>query len=564
MEAVIKTIKDVVKELFGVDADVQLTRPESQFGDFATNIAMKLAKDQGTNPREIAEKIVENLKKSGGFSEVSVAGPGFINMRVATNKLYQDLNSIWSDKFGENNDGTGKTVIVEYPSQNMAKPYSVGHLRSGNQGWAAKRLMEVTGWNVITDNHLGDFGAPFGVWVVGFRKFSSGEKLVSDGIYELGRLYIQTKKALKDEEAAGGKELADQVQHWLIKLEQNDPEAVKYNERFTRISLDHIHNVMGRLKISTEFEMPESFFAPIGRKKVSELLADGAAIQNDDGSVIVPLDEYGIDVPFLVQKSNGASLYATTDIGTILYRKEKWNPDRIIHAVGGEQIFYFNQLFAMQKKLGIDIESIHLWFGLIDQINDDGTRSKMSSRAGVVLMEELLDMAESKAREIVAGRDVPEDDIKKIAIGAIKFSDFAADRRTNILFDWDDIFALGGFSGPYIQYAAVRVNKILHDNSKIKAVESEYDFESEKQLILKIVEYPEVVKLSARDLEPHKIATYLYELARDLNRYYELVPVATTDVPDDVKSARLDVLGKISQVFCHGLSILGIEVPSSM
>ncbi len=564
MEKIEEIIKKSVKELFGDVQNISLTRTDPKFGDFATNVAMRLAKAQGASPREIAEKIADNLKKNNEFSEVSVAGPGFINIRISASALNKNLNAIWTKNYGENKDGAGKTVIVEYPSQNMAKPYSVGHLRPGNQGWAARRLMEVTGWKVISDNHLGDFGSPFGVWVVGFLKFSSDKKLAEGGVYELGRLYIQTKQALKDEEAKGERELADQVQEWLIKLEQNDPVATGYGERFKKISLDHIHNVMNRLKISTDFELPESFFAPIGRKEVSRLLADGVAIKNEDGSVIVPLDEFGIDVPFLVQKSNGASLYATTDIGTILYRKERWNPDRIIHAVGGEQIFYFNQLFAMQKKLGIDIESIHLWFGIIDQIYEDGTRSKMSSRSGVVLMEELLDMAESKAREIVVGRDVSEEDIEKIAIGAIKFSDFAADRRTNILFDWDSIFALGGFSGPYIQYAAVRVNKILNSHPDALPTESTYDYESEKQLILQIIEYPEVVKLSARDLEPHKIATYLYDLARELNRYYEVVPVATSEVDDEIRAARLSVLRKISQVFDHGLSILGIEVPSSM
>jgi arginyl-tRNA synthetase len=535
-----------------------------QFGDFATNIAMQLAKPLGKNPREIAEQLSEELRKSANYSEVTIAGPGFINLRISSLNLFKKLQQDWSDKYGENTDGIGKTVIVEYPSPNMAKPYSVGHLRPGNQGWAVKRLMEATGWNVITDNHLGDYGAPFGIWVVGFLNFSSEEKLASDGVYELGRVYIETKKALKDEIVCGETKLADQVQSWLIKLEDNDPEAIEYSKKFGEISLAHIHNVMNRLKISTDYELGELFFAPKGKEAVQDLLDRGIAVRNDDNSVIIPLEEYGFDVPFLIQKSNGAALYATTDLATILYRQEKWHPDRIVHVVGSEQIFYFNQLFAMQKKLGIQTESIHLWFGIIDQMNDDGTRSKMSSRKGVVLMEELLDQAEAKAREVVKDRDVSDDDIEKIALGAIKFSDFAADRRTNILFDWDSIFALGGFSGPYIQYAAVRVNKILKDNPISEIEVGDYDYEPEKSVLLKLLEYPEVVRLSARDLEPHKIATYLYELARELNRYYELTPVATDVVSEQQKRARLGVLKKVSQIFNHGLSLLGIEVPSSM
>jgi arginyl-tRNA synthetase len=375
-------------------------------------------------------------------------------------------------------------------------------------------------------------------------------------------VYIETKKALKDEKEQGGSELADQVQDWLIRLENGDKEALDYSRRFNEVSLAHIHDVMKRLKIETQYELGEAFFAPKGKEAVRKLLEEGVATQNDDGSIIVSLDEYGFDVPLLVQKSNGAALYATTDLATILYREENWHPDRVIYVVAAEQQFYFSQLFAMAKKLGVQTELIHMWFGLIDQLNEDGTREKMSSRKGVVLMEELLDTAEAKAREIVVGRDISDEDIKKIALGAIKFSDFAADRRTNILFDWDNIFALTGFSGPYIQYAAVRVNKIIADNPHGAVDVSSYDYEPEKQIIAKLLEYPDVVRLAARDLEPHKIASYLYELARDLNRYYETTRVS--DVGDIEKAARLELLGKVSQVFTHGLSLLGIEIPSQM
>ena len=564
MDVVIKIIQSAVKELFGIDQTIQLNRPDSQFGDFATNVAMQIAKPLGKNPREVAEQLAEKLRLTGDFTEVTIAGPGFINLRVLAKSLASTLNLQWNSTYGENTDGAGKTVIVEYPSPNMAKPYSVGHLRSGNQGWAVKRLMEATGWNVITDNHLGDYGAPFGVWVVGFLEFSSDDQLAKGGVYELGRVYIKTKKTLKEEAALGESRLADQAQQWLLKLEAGDKEACEYSRRFNEISLAHIHNVMDRLKISTDYELGEAFFAQSGKEAVQDLVEKGFAIQNEDGSVIVKLDEYGFDVPLLVQKSNGAALYATTDLATMIYREERWHPDRIIHSVGGEQVFYFNQLFAMAKKIGIKIDFNHLWFGTIDQINEDGTRSKMSSRSGVVLMEELLDQAEVKAREIVAGRDVSDDDIKKIALGAIKFSDFAADRRTNILFNWDSIFALGGFSGPYIQYAAVRINKILSENEISDKDFIDYDYESEKQLLLKLLEYPDVIKLSTRDLEPHKIASYLYELARELNRYYETTPVTNGDITEIQKQARLSVLQKVSQVFTHGLSLIGIEVPTRM
>ena len=221
------------------------------------------------------------------------------------------------------------------------------------------------------------------------------------------------------------------------------------------------------------------------------------------------LDEYGIKTPMLILKSNGAALYATTDLGTLMYRHDHFHADRVIYAVAAEQKFYFEQLFAMAKKIGLNMELIHMWFGLIDQINEDGTREKMSSRKGVVLLEDLLDEAEKRARQNAKSDDISDDDIKKVAIGAIKFTDFAADRRTGMLFDWRTMFNLTGFSGPYVQYAAVRVNKILHDNPNIGKPDPAYDYEAEKEVILKLLDYPAVVKQAADSLEPHRIATYV-------------------------------------------------------
>ena len=561
MNKVAEIINQTIKEKFNIEVEVSLTRPRSEFGDFATNIAMQLAGKLSKNPRKIADLLLGELSKNEIFETIEVAGPGFLNLRVSAKKLEKLLSHNFSDRFGSNNDGEGKLALIDGPSPNMAKPYSVGHLRPGNQGWAAKKLLEFSGWKVITDNHLGDYGTPFGIWVVGFKMFSNDEKLAERGVYELGDVYIKTKAAIK-EQGEGG-EIEKQAEEWLLKLEKGDNEAIEFSNRFKEISLKHIHDVMARLKISTDYEYGEAFFAPKGKAAVRKLIESGVAVQNEDGSVIVPLEEYGFDVPLLVQKSNGAALYATNDLATILFREEEFAPDKVVYAVGAEQQFYFSQIFAMAKKLGIKTDLYHLWFGVIDQLNEDGTREKMSSRKGVVLMEELLDKAEERAREIVAGRDVSEEDIKKIALGAIKFSDFAADRRTNILFDWENIFALTGFSGPYVQYSAVRVNNILRKEQNFELVDFEnYDFEAEKNVILQLLAFPETVKMAARDLEPHKISKYLYDLAREMNRYYEKTRVS--DVSEIEKSARLTLLKKVSKTFANGLDLLGIEVPEKM
>ena len=561
MNKVAEIINQLIEEKFNIKTEVSLTRPRPEFGDFATNIAMQLAGKLSKNPREIAEELEGELSKNEIFENVEIAGPGFLNLRVSAKELEKILSQEFSDRFGSNNEGEGKLALIDGPSPNMAKPYSVGHLRPGNQGWAAKKLLEFSGWKVITDNHLGDYGTPFGIWVVGFEMFSNEERLAKRGVYELGDVYIKTKAAMK-EQGEGG-EIEKKAEEWLLKLENGDEEALNYSNKFKEISLKHIHDVMARLKISTDYEYGEAFFAPKGKAAVQKLIESGVAVQNEDGSVIVPLEEYGFDVPLLVQKSNGAALYATNDLATILFREEEFAPDKVIYSVGAEQQFYFSQIFAMAKKLGIKTDLYHLWFGVIDQLNEDGTREKMSSRKGVVLMEELLDKAEERAREIVAGRDVSEEDVKKIALGAIKFSDFTADRRTNILFDWENIFALTGFSGPYVQYSAVRVNNILRKEQNFELVDfEEYDFEAEKNIILQLLAFPETVKMAVRDLEPHKISKYLYDLAHEMNRYYEKTRVS--DAPEIEKSARLTLLKKVSKTFENGLDLLGIEIPEKM
>ena len=439
MDNLKEQIKGAINDLYGVDdvvvdfADV----PSDIEGDYSTNVAMRLARQAGKAPRTIAAEIIAKLE--GGDFKFSIAGPGFINVAVSGKALQKQLADVWTDHYGDNESGKGKIALDEYPSTNMAKPYSVGHLRPGTQGWAAKKVLEANGWKGITDNHLGDVGTPFGIWATGFKR--SGIDFDKVTVYDLGNIYIQMKADLKEEEKAGKHELADEAQEWLKKLENKDPEAVKMSKHFNQISINHMHEVMLRLGISTDYEMGEIQFVEGGKKAVKKYVAEGVFKKNEDGSVICQLDEFGIDVPMLMLKSNGTALYATTDLGCMLYRVEHFNPDLIIINTGMEQKFYFEQLFAMAKKIGLTVQNYHLNFGMIDQIGPDGKREKMSSRKGVVLMDELLDDAEKRVCENF-GSDVSDEDIAKIAVGAIMFSDFVADRKTGILYDPDKIFAL--------------------------------------------------------------------------------------------------------------------------
>ena len=560
MDELQEKIKTCVKSLYGLEIAPNISAvPAELAGDYACNVAMQLAGKLGKNPREIATEIVAKMSEELD-AELTVAGPGFINIALSGQYLQKKLAENWTEHYGENQSGRGKVALVEFPSINIAKPYSVGHLRPGTQGWSAKRLLEANGWKVVSDNHLGDVGTPFGIWAVGFERFEKNADDVT--IYDLGKIYIQMKADLKAEAEANKHELADEVQNWLMRLEAGDEEAVQLSERFKSISLKHMHEVMGRLGIATDLEMGESCFVERGKDAVKKYLAAGKFEENDDGSVICRLDEYGIDVPMLMLKSNGTALYATTDLGCLLYREEEIGADLVVYAVGAEQKFYFEQLFAMAKKLGIKLNCYHLWYGTIDQLSPEGKREKMSSRKGVVLLEDMLDDAEKRVSENF-GSELEADDIKKIAVGAIKFSDFVADRKTGILYDPNKIFALTGQSGPFCQYADVRMRRILAKNADFARVDfANYDFEAEKPVLKMLLDYPRLIANVVENFEMHKIAGFCFELAQEMNRYYETAPISRAD--DATRSARLWLVEKADAVLAHALDLLGIEIPTRM
>lgn len=563
MEKLVEKIKQIIKNLYGAtDIEVVLSEvPANIEGDYSTNIAMRLAKIAGKSPREVAGEIIAELIKDLPAYKYTIAGPGFINIEISAKSLYEELAEAWSDNYGYNKSGEGKVAVVEYPSTNMAKPYSVGHLRPGTQGWASKQILEANGWKVITDNHLGDSGTPFGIWAIGFKR--SGKSVDEITIYDLGEIYIEMKRLLKEEAAAGKHEMADEVQDWLLRFEAKDPEAVELAARFKEISLEHTHAVMRRMGISTQYELGESFFVERGKELVQKYLDEGIFERNEDGSVICRLDDMGIDVPMLLLKSNGAALYATTDLACMDYRAKEWKPDLCVYCVGAEQKFYFEQLFALGKKLGMPQRNLHVWFGTIDQVSPEGKREKMSSRKGVVLMEALLDDAEKRVRENFGNSEISDTDIQKVAVGAIKFSDFVADRKTGILYDPDKIFALTGFSGPFCQYADVRLRRIMEKATNLETADyTDYDWGAEKEVLQILLEFPALVEAVSENLEAHRIATYCFKLAQELNRYYEKTPILQAEPAE--RSARLDLVAKADLVMSRALGLLGLEIPEKM
>lgn len=257
------------------DPNVSVKPTDKKFGDYATNLALREAKKRQISPYDYFETVKDKLLSCKLITDVSFLN-GFINFRVDNHALAKSiLEHDYTSKIIEDQK-LHRTAVVEFPSPNMAKPFSVGHLRSANQGWAAKKILEKTGWNVVTDNHIGDYGTPFGIWAEGYELLSNSAKLKKDGIYELGRIYIEMRKLLKEESINGKKELADGVQNWLSRLDAGEQQAIRYHELFYDISIKHIHKIMERLGISTDNEYGESFYVERGQKLVDEYIKRGS------------------------------------------------------------------------------------------------------------------------------------------------------------------------------------------------------------------------------------------------------------------------------------------------
>lgn len=367
-------VDSVAKELGVESTDLVIEKANPKFGADLAMPFFALASKLGKSPQEIAEQVASALSHDS-FEKTEVVS-GYLNIWLKAESVASGLAGDLSEteEYGDRDEGEGKTVIVDYIGLNLSKPFSVGHLRPTVQGAALINLYRALGYNVIGDSHLGDWGTPFGMWVVGFEKWGSDEALEKDGAYELGRLYTKFRS-----EAENDEELIDEAKAWLKKLEAGDEQAIAYKERFTKISLDHMNTVLARLRVEPDENLAESFYVTEAKKLVDELVDSGTAIRQEDGSVIVQLDDYDIGTPVLLQKSDGSLLYATTDTQTIKHRNETWNPVKIIYSVGGEQQFYFKQIFALADKLGFEMELVHPWFGTVDELDDSGKRGKMSS-----------------------------------------------------------------------------------------------------------------------------------------------------------------------------------------
>lgn len=554
---------EAMQSVFGLeDADAHLgVAPTNNdtFGDYQCNAAMELARTLKKAPRQIAQEFVDAAQLPDFVGKIEIAGPGFINFFLSNRALADYIESLENDPhLGAEQVGQGKTVVVDYSSPNVAKPMHIGHIRSTVIGNAIDRLYRFRGYNVIADNHLGDWGTQFGLMMIGFRNFANEEALKVAPVEELERIYVESYNRSKED--AAWRELAKSE---LVKLQQGDAENRALWEKFIELSIEEFNTIYDRLGVTFDLYRGESFYNDRLPKIIHALECKGLATESD-GALIVDLEDEGMPV-CIVRKSDGGYNYATTDLATVEARIEEFNPDRIIYVTDERQQLHFKQFFTVSKKLGMDANLVHVWFGLMRL-----PEATFSTREGnVIKLAALLDEAESRALEMVkaSSPEMPEEQqtdlAKAIGIGAIKYTDLSQNPQSLVTFTWEKALNMEGNSGPYLQYAYARISSV-HDKyheqfpkTDLNTYSINIEHEIERRLAIKLSRFPVAIQGAAENYRPNILADYLYDLAQVYSSFYQNVPFLKAD--EGIRESRIRLCRFTARVLRQGLELLGIE-----
>jgi len=572
MKTIVDILTDVVAAGFDAAGFDQLPGPidpvvaskKAGSGDYQSNACFRLAKVFKTNPRALAESVVNAMPNSEAIESAEVAGPGFINLSLSNAWLGERLAAHCSDSALGMPQSEG-VVVIDYSSPNVAKRMHVAHLRSTVIGNALDRILRFAGNKVIADNHIGDWGTQFGKLIVAWRKWVDLEEFERDPIGELQRIYVHFAR-----EAELHPELEDQARTETAALQAGDEANNDLWQKFIRVSMVEFNSLYKRLGVDFDVTLGESFYNPNLGSIVEDLLEKGVA-ERSEGAVIVPFSpEDGKalkDTPMLIQKSDGAALYATTDLATVKYRLSEWNPSQIIYVTDTRQQLHFKQLFAACNKIGwADTDFVHVWFGLLSLPG-----GAMSTRKGnVINLKDLLDEAARRAREVVDAKapDLSEDERAEIAeavgVGAVRYADLSQNPQSNVVFDWDKMLALDGNTAPYLMYTYARCRSIQRKGGvDSPSVDGTAPVEAhERDLALALLRFPEAVTLAINNSRPNMLCDYLYGLASVFNRFYYEMPVLKA--PLDIKNRRLSLVEATALVMGQGLGLLGVKTLERM
>jgi len=540
-----------------------------------------IAKERGENPQALAERLAGSLSLKGTRFSSATALKGYLNLTLDKARFAQEVIADFNrnpDRYGSSEAGAGRSIVIDYSSPNIAKPFSVGHLRSTIIGQALHNILSFLGYQVIGDNHLGDWGTQFGKLLSAFARWGSEDELERNPTAHLLSLYVRFH-----DEAKANTDLELEARDWFRRLETGDERARSLWQRFVRLSTTEFGRIYDLLGVRFDSMRGESAYEDrlsgvISRaldqgvarreKPAAAMVTGGDEVGPDETVVIIPLDDAGIETPLMLQKSDGTSLYATREIATAEYRIERWHPEKLLYVVGKEQELYFRQFSAALARLGINVPCIHVIFGLVRL-----PEGRMSTRAGrVVFLEDVIAEAIRRAEVVVQDRDLSPEEKTRISrivgIGAIKYADLSQSRIKEVVFDWDRMLALDGDSAPYLQYAYTRTRSILRraevrsGNDKVPSP-SAFVLPEELALLKSVARFPDSVAAAAESYEPHRIAGRLHRLARDFSAFYDKAPVLKAETPE-LRDARLFLVEMTGKVLATGLALLGIEVTDRM
>ncbi len=552
-------------ESLGAKIPVQLDHPDRpDHGDYATNwpllafSQLKKQRSELASPLDLAKLLALKLPPIEGVARVAAAPPGFVNFWLRPDYLLAQAAAIVDEsKFRQQlaKIGHGKTVVIDYSAPNIAKSFGIGHLRSTNIGQAIYNLYRLLGWRTIGDNHLGDWGTQFGrlIYMIKSQKIPLDKLTVA----KLEELYVEFHRR-----AAQNPQLEKEGRRWFRRLEEGDREAKRIWQACVRVSQAEFDRIYRLLGVKIDYAFGESYYYFQGW--MDQVLADArrrGLVEKSRGALVMKLP--GLKVPAMLVKSDGATTYLLRDLATIKFRVQKWHPDLIVYEVGGEQRLHFQQVFLAAERLGYISrrQLVHLGHGLIR-----GQRGKFSTRRGRTLhLEEVINEGLRRARQLVkrSGQNLSpaekEAVAQAVAVGGIKFNDLKQEIQRDIVFDWDKILAIEGYSAPYLQYTYARGRSILARGGEVKAARLPARLNDEELALLRTYyQFPEVLVSAANQFAPHFLAQYLFQLAQKFNLFYQKHRVL--GLADQKRSQfRLFLVQAATVILRLGLETLGIQ-----
>jgi len=544
---------------------------KAQFGDYQANGMMAVAKSLGMPPRQLAEKVLEQLDLTGIAKKVEIAGPGFINIFLAPEWLSTQIDSVLAaPKLGVA-PVNPQTVVIDYSAPNVAKEMHVGHVRSTIIGDAAVRTLEFLGHNVIRANHVGDWGTQFGM-LIAFLEKQQNEQHEEIALADLEVFYREAKRTYDEDPA-----FAERARGYVVKLQGGDEYCRKMWKRLVDITMAQNQLIYDRMNVTLTRNdvMGESLYNDMLPGIVADLKAKGLAVESE-GATVVFLDEYknkeGEPMGVIIQKKDGGYLYTTTDIACAKYRYETLKADRVLYYIDSRQHQHLMQAWTIVRKAGYVPASVpleHHMFGMM--LGKDGKPFKTRA-GGTIKLSDLLDEAIERATKLVSEKnpDMPADELKALAnivgIGAVKYADLSKSRTTDYIFDWDNMLAFEGNTAPYMQYAYTRVLSVFrkagideHGVTGATAIAED----REAALAVRLLQFEETITQVARDGMPHVMCSYLYDLAGLFSGFYEHCPLLTAE-DEATKQSRLRLALLTAKTLKQGLDTLGIETVERM